>query len=137
MRDHVSANRLKRAALAERTGCNRETIRYYETIGLLPEPERSRAGYRLYDGAAVARLRFVLRARELGFAVADIRGLLALVDGGGRTCAEVRALTERHLAEVRAKIADLRRIEDVLASTAAQCSGDTAPNCPIVEALRH
>ncbi len=103
----------------------------------MPEPERSRAGYRLYDEAAVGRLRFVLRARELGFAVADIRGLLALVDGGGRTCAEVKALTERHLAEVRAKIADLRRIEDVLASTAAQCSGDTAPACPIVEALRH
>src|SRR3546814_7100179 len=83
----------------------------------------------------VRPLRFILRARELGFAIEEIRGLLKLVDGGNQTCAEVKARTEKHLAEVRAKIADLWRIERVLATTAASCSGDDVPECPVLEAL--
>lgn len=126
---------LKRAELASRSGCNIETIRYYEKVGMLPDPPRSAAGYRLYGGHHVARLRFILRARELGFSLEDIRGLLDLVDGGTQTCAEVKARTERHLDDVRSRIADLRRIARVLAQTARQCSGDAVPECPVLEAL--
>src|SRR3546814_6534997 len=79
---------------------------------------------RLYGEKDVRRLRFIMRARALGFTIEEIRGLLTLVDGGTQTCVEVKARTELHLADVRAKIADLRRIETILAKTAAQCSGD-------------
>ncbi|MGE3506999.1 MAG: helix-turn-helix domain-containing protein [Alphaproteobacteria bacterium] len=135
MGDHVSGSALRRAELAMRTGCNLETIRYYAKIGILPEPPRTSGGHRLFDEGHVSRLRFILRARELGFSISDIRGLLTLVDGGLQTCAEVKACTEQHLADVRTKIADLRHIEKVLAATAAKCSGDTAPECPILAAL--
>ncbi len=135
MSDHVSGRSLQRAELARLTGCNIETIRYYESIGLMPDPPRTAAGYRIYGESHVSRLRFILRARELGFAIEDIRGLLGLVDGGTPTCAEVTERTEQHLADVRMKIADLRRIENVLASTAAKCTGDKVPDCPVLDAL--
>lgn len=135
MGNHVSGRGLQRAELARRTGCNLETIRYYEKIGMMPDPPRTASGYRVYDEAHVSRLRFILRARELGFAIEEIRGLLGLVDGGTQTCAEVKERTERHLADVRAKIADLRRIERVLAATAAKCTGDEVPDCPVLDAL--
>lgn len=135
MRHDTSGKRLYRAALARQTSCNLETIRYYEKVGMMPEPPRTDAGYRVYDDRHVERLRFILRARELGFSLDDIRGLLALVDRGTQTCAEVKERTERHLADVREKIADLKRVERVLAETAAQCSGDEVPDCPVLEAL--
>ena len=135
MKHDTSGNGLHRAGLARRTGCNLETIRYYEKIGMIPEPPRTNAGYRVYDDRHVERLRFILRARELGFSLDDIRGLIALVDRGTQTCAEVKDRTERHLADVREKIADLKRIERVLTETAVQCSGDEVPDCPVLEAL--
>ena len=135
MGDHVSGKGLRRADLARRTGCNLETIRYYEKIGMMPEPPRTATGYRVYDAAHVSRLRFILRGRELGFSIEGLRGLLRLVDRGTQTCAEVKAITQQHLADVRAKIADLKRIEKVLAATAAQCSGEEVPECPVLEAL--
>ena len=135
MDDHVSERTLQRAELARRTGCNLETIRYYEKIGMMPDPPRTAAGYRVYDASHVSRLGFILRARELGFALDDVRGLLALVDGGTQTCAEVKQRTERHLAQVRSKIADLRRIETVLADTASRCTGEAVPECPVLDAL--
>jgi len=125
----------KRGELARRTGSNLETVRYYEKIGLLPEPPRSANDYRIYDEAHVRRLHFIMRGRELGFSIEEIRGLLELVDGGKQTCGEVKERTEHHLRDVRAKIADLRRIEKILAQTAAQCSGDAVPECPILDAL--
>ncbi|MBO9378120.1 MerR family DNA-binding protein [Sphingomonas histidinilytica] len=134
--DHpVPGKRLQRAALAKATGCNLETIRYYEQTGLLADPPRSAKGYRLYGENDIRRLRFIMRARALGFTIEEIRGLLALVDGGTQTCAEFKARTELHLADVRAKIADLRRIETTLAETAAQCSGDAVPKCAVLDAL--
>lgn len=135
MSNHVSGKRLQRAELARRTGCNLETIRYYEKTGMMPDPPRTASGYRVYDDAHISRLRFILRARELGFSIEQIRGLLDLVDGGTQTCAEVKERTEQHLADVRAKIADLKRIEKALAATAAQCSGEDIPECPVLEAL--
>src|SRR5260370_22519258 len=90
-------------------GCNVETIRYYERVGLLPRPPRSAARYRLYETGDVRRLNFVRRARELGFTLEEVRALLALAGSDGNdTCAEVRGLAASHLAEIRAKIADLR-----------------------------
>ena len=135
MSDHDVGMGMQRSDLARRTGCNLETIRYYEKVGMMPDPPRTKAGYRIYGANHVARLRFILRARELGFAIEDVRGLLDLVDGGTETCAEVKERTDRHLADVRAKIADLERIARVLAATAAQCSGENVPHCPILDAL--
>lgn len=126
---------MQRAELARRTGCNLETIRYYEKIRVMPEPPRTASGYRVYDATHLTRLRFILRARELGFSIEEIRGLLDLVDGGNQTCAEVKERTERHLVDVRLKIADLRRMEKVLAEAAAKCSGEDVPECPVLEAL--
>ncbi|HMQ93458.1 MAG TPA: helix-turn-helix domain-containing protein [Amaricoccus sp.] len=135
MIDHERESGFTRGDLARTTGCNIETIRYYEKTGLLPDPPRTDAGYRIYSAAHATRLRFILRARELGFSMEDIRGLMGLEDGAAPTCAEVKERTERHLADVRAKIADLRRIEKVLSVTAAQCSGEDVPECPVLETL--
>ena len=133
--DHLSRTGFRRAALGRRTGCNIETIRYYENIGMMPDPPRTAAGYRVYDETHVSRLRFILRARQLGFSIEEIRGLLGLVDSGSQTCAEVKERTERHLADVRARIADLARIERVLSETVTKCSGENVPECPVLEAL--
>ncbi len=122
-------------ALAERTGVKVETIRYYERIGLLPEPPRTGGGHRLYGREHVARLTFVRRSRELGFTLGEIRALLGLVSGGAYTCGDVRAVALDHLGRIRAKIRDLRRMERALATTAARCEGGAAPDCPIVDDL--
>ena len=121
--------------LSKLTGCNIETIRYYERIGLLPAPPRTQGGHRLYGEAHLKRLTFIRRSRELGFTLNDVRGLLQLVDGGHYTCAEVRDMTLQHLDEIRCKVADLRRLERVLKEMAAQCTGDDVPECPVIDAL--
>lgn len=122
--------------LSRRTGCNIETIRYYERIALLPIPARSAGRYRVYDTADVRRLAFIRRARELGFTLDKIRALLRLAaDDGQGACADVRELAANHLAEVRAKIADLRAMERVLADAVQRCAAGEAPGCPIIDAL--
>jgi len=122
-------------ALSRSSGVNIETIRFYERIGILPKPPRSAGGHRVYDQDHVKRLSFVRRSRELGFALDQIRGLLRLVDGGRYSCAEVEAITRAHLAEVRRKIADLRRLERTLADVAGKCRGGRVPDCPVIDAL--
>ena len=122
-------------ALSKGTGCHIETIRYYERIGLMPKPSRSPGGHRLYEDDHLRRLTFIRRSRELGFTLEEVRGLLRLVDGGSYTCAEVKALTLDHAAEVRRKVADLRKLERVLADMAAECEGGEVPECPIIDAL--
>lgn len=135
MGDHVSGKGLLRAELARRTNCNLETIRYYEKIGVMPDPPRNANNYRSYDEGHIARLRFVMRARDLGFTLEEVRELLTLVDGGIQTCAEVKGMASRHLDSVRAKIADLRRIERTLSQTISQCTGDDVPECAVIDAL--
>ena len=135
MRDRTAAKGLQRAELAKRTGCNLETVRYYEKAGLLPEPPRMANGYRSYDLTYERRLRFVLRARELGFSLDEVRALLRLVDEHDQPCAEASRLASRHLVEVRAKIADLRRMERVLKDVVAQCGDGTRSDCPLIETL--
>jgi MerR family mercuric resistance operon transcriptional regulator len=122
--------------LSRRTGCNIETIRYYERIALLPVPVRSAGRYRLYDTADIRRLAFIRRSRQLGFTVDEVRTLLFLSANGGRGArANVRELAESHLAEVRAKIVDLRAIERVLADAVRRCAAGEVPSCPIIDAL--
>jgi MerR family mercuric resistance operon transcriptional regulator len=121
--------------LSERTGVNIETIRYYERIGLLPAPPRSEGRRRLYDDGHRRHLTFIRRSRELGFSLGQTRELLGLDRGHGLSCGEVKALTEQHIADVRHKISDLRRLERVLSELAAQCSNGAVPDCPILDAL--
>ncbi len=121
--------------LSSRTGCNIETIRYYERIGLLREPARSAGRYRVYDTGDVRRLAFIRRARELGFKLDEVRTLLTLSANDEAACADVRELAESHLAEVRAKIADLRAMERVLADAVRRCTAGEALGCPIIDAL--
>ena len=122
-------------SLSKQTGCNIETIRYYEREGLMPDPPRTTGGHRVYDDKHLKRLTFIRRSRELGFTLEDVRGLLRIVDGGHYTCAEVKAVTLNHIDDIRGKMADLRKLEKVLKELAAQCTGDQTPDCPIVEAL--
>jgi MerR family mercuric resistance operon transcriptional regulator len=121
--------------LSKHTGVNIETIRFYERVGILPKPPRSAGGHRIYGQDLLMRLGFVRRSRELGFSLDEVRGLLRLVDGGHYTCAEVKAITLDHLADVRRKIADLRRLERTLATVAGKCRGGKVPDCPVIEAL--
>lgn len=121
-------------ALAERSGVHIETIRYYERIGLLAAPPRTGGGHRVYDAAGLKRLTFIRRCRELGFALDEIRNLLGMVDGGC-TCGQVQQAARRHLAGIRSKIADLRRMEQTLAATEARCAGGATPHCPVIDAL--
>lgn len=122
-------------ALAKRSGVLAETIRYYETEGLLRKPERSAGGYRLYDASDVERLSFIRQARELGFKLDAVRRLLGLADRKVNSCDEVRELAGEHLAEVRAKLADLRRMERVLSDLVRSCEGSAVPECLLLETL--
>ena len=135
MRDQAAVRGLQRAELARRTGCNLETVRYYEKVRLLPEPPRTAGGYRSYDSTHERRLRFVLRARELGFSLDEIRELLHLVDEHDQPCAEARAVAAAHLDDVQAKIADLKRMERVLKDVVAKCADGTLPECPLIQTL--
>ncbi|MGH7123124.1 MAG: MerR family transcriptional regulator [Stellaceae bacterium] len=130
-----ASERFSIGSLSKTSGVNVETIRYYEKIGIMPIPARSAGGYRIYGTEHLKRLSFIRRGRELGFSLDELRGLLRLVDGHAFTCSEVRALTLAHVAEVRRKIADLRRLERVMADMAAQCTGDRVPECPVIDAL--
>ncbi len=121
--------------VARRSGVKIETIRFYERIGLLAPPPRSAGGHRVFGAAEVTRLNFVRRARELGFTLDQVRDLLALADGREDTCAEAERLGRAQLAATRDRIADLKRMEGVLADMVARCAGGTVPECPILEAL--
>ena len=123
------------AALAKASRVHLETVRYYERIGLMPKPERTARGYRSYGEEHVRRLSFIRRAREIGFSIGDIKELLALAEPGRASCAEVQALAAAHLSEVRSKLADLRKLEALLADAMERCSTGSAPACPLLDLL--
>lgn len=125
------------AEAAAASGCHLETIRYYERIGLVPTPRRNRSGYRDYNDDEVAQLGFIHRARDLGFSLDEIRGLLALARDGGQSCAEVDVLARRHLDDVHQRIADLQRVADALERTLDGCSRQTRRDCALLETLQH
>lgn len=116
-------------------GVNIETIRYYERIGVLPAPPRTASGRRIYGERERRVLTFIRRGRELGFSIPEIRALLALGAPGDASCAQVREIASAHLVEVRAKIADLVKLETMLSAAVAQCTGDIAPVCPVIDIL--
>ena len=126
---------MKIGALSQQTNCKVETIRYYEKIELLPEPGRSTGGYRVYDNEHLKRLVFIRRSRELGFTINEIRTLLQLVDGGDYTCSDIKTLTLEHIQTITQKIVDLKKLQKTLTKIASQCSGDSLPECPIIDAL--
>jgi MerR family transcriptional regulator, mercuric resistance operon regulatory protein len=135
MAAHIDVTALSIGDLATRTGVHLETVRYYENIGIMPKPPRNGAGHRRYDQEHLKRLTFVKRSRELGFTLKEVRALLALVDGGDYTCAEVHGLTLKHLHDVREKIVDLQRMEATLADISDKCADGTIPECPVIETL--
>ncbi|MGQ0544486.1 MAG: Hg(II)-responsive transcriptional regulator [Betaproteobacteria bacterium] len=120
--------------VAAAAGVNVETVRYYPRCGLLPQPPRPPGGVRRYSAETVARLRFIKRAQELGFSLAEVRRLLAL--GDPQSCGKARALAAGKLALVRGRLADLVRLERMLASLIRRC--DAAKGkvcCPIIDSL--
>jgi MerR family mercuric resistance operon transcriptional regulator len=126
---------LSTGQLAKAAGVNLETVRYYERIGLIAKPARTTGGQRSYSSEDARHLAFVRRARELGFSIDDIRALLKLAAPGQPSCAEVQSIASAHLTNVRTKLADLARLEKILAATVDQCSGDASPACPVLEML--
>lgn len=127
--------RITRGELARRTGVNIETIRYFETIGVLEAPERTEGGHRIYDGGHVRTLGFVRRARNLGFTPQEVRAILALGGPGKADCGEVRTIAQHHLEQVQVKLADLVELERLLAATLADCSGKAAPECAVIDLI--
>ena len=121
--------------LSERTNCNIETIRYYERTGVMPEPPRTEGGHRVYSEDHLKRLVFIRKSRHLGFSLDQIRGLLELVDRHDFTCDEVRDLTLSQMADVKQKVADLRKIEKILKNMVSHCDKGAVPDCPVIDAL--
>lgn len=122
--------------VARGAGIAIDTVRYYEREGLLNKPARTVSGYRHYRPDAVARLRFIRQAKELGFSLREIKELLSLRVEAGRSCADVRARAERKIADVEQRVATLLRMKRALAKLANACSGRRpATECPILEAL--
>ncbi|WP_367118253.1 helix-turn-helix domain-containing protein [Brevundimonas sp.] len=121
--------------LAAATGVKVPTIRFYEEIGLLPAPPRTASDRRMYNDEAVRRLSFIRQARHLGFALDSIRSLLDLSDHPDLPCDEANAIAERHLAEVRRKIAQLQALQSELSRMTAECAGGRVSACKVIEAL--
>ena len=116
-------------------GVPAKTIRYYEDIGLLPAPVRGENGYRHYDADDAATLRFIHRARRLGFTLKDVASLLSLWQDKRRKNADVKALALKQIAEVEARITELESIRRTLVSLTHNCHGDGRPDCPILDDL--
>lgn len=120
--------------VATQSGLPPKTIRYYEDIGLI-KPLRDANGYRAFRDSDMHRLRFLGRARALGFTIDECRALVALWGDAGRASADVRALASGHLERIEAKIADLRAMHDTLSNLVQACAGDARPDCPILREL--
>ena len=122
---------------ARASGVSAKMIRYYESNGLLPPADRTAAGYRVYSDADVHRLRFVRRARDLGFQMAEISELLGLWNDRSRHSADVRKLARAHIGELRGRMEQLQQMVDTLQELVDACAGDDRPDCPILAGLEH
>ena len=120
---------------ANRSGVSAKMIRYYERIGLIPTASRTASGYREYEPRDVHMLRFIARARDLGFSVAEITELLDLWRDKDRRSADVKALAQARVRDLRHKIAHLQDMADTLEELANACAGNERPNCPILQRL--
>ncbi len=133
---NIPESSLTIGSMAAAAGVNVETIRFYQRKGLLPEPDKPYGGIRRYAGVDVERVRFVKAAQRLGFSLDEVAGLLTLDDG--THCDEARQLAEQKLADVRARLADLRRIESVLTTLVTSCQASHGTvSCPLISSLQH
>ncbi|WP_263790004.1 Zn(2+)-responsive transcriptional regulator [Salinibacter sp.] len=130
---------MTRGEVAEKAGVNPETLRYYERKELITTPPRSDGGFRLYDDSYVERLRFIRRAKDLGFTLTEIKGLLDLRVDEEATCQDVKARADEKIEEVEGKIRDLKRIRDALTQLASACEDSQGPTseCPILDAMEN
>ena len=135
MSDFTNSRGYPIGEMSRRTGVNIETIRYYERIKIMPQPDRTAGGNRQYNHDQLKRLSFIKKSRELGFSIDEIRALLEMADRQDFTCGEVHGLTIGHLASVRKKISELAKLEKTLVTMAAECSKGDVPDCPILETL--
>ncbi len=131
----AGADGLTIGKLSQLSGVNIETIRYYEKVKVLPTPARAGNGRRTYGPTETRVLVFIRRSRELGFSLDEVRALLRLGGPGKASCGEVREIAAHHLNDIRLKISDLRKLERLLSKTVAQCTGTTAPECPVLDIL--
>ena len=127
---------MKISTVAANSGCNLETIRYYERIGLMPPPERTPNGYREYSEADVEQLRFISRGRGLGFSLQEIRSLLRLAQDPGLSCSEVDQLARKHLDDILVRLKDLQRMAHELERTIDHCKKGQRSECTILDSLR-
>jgi MerR family mercuric resistance operon transcriptional regulator len=121
--------------VSQRSGCSIDTIRFYEKAGVLPQALRTESGRRTYNEEDVARITFIRRARELGFSLDEVRGLLALAEGSGDACEQVQSLAQYHLNEIVTKIADLTTMKAALGALVTQCVQGNNVACPLIAAL--
>jgi len=127
---------MKIGDVAERGGVNLQTIRYYERERLLPEPPRLASGYRMFPESAVRRVRFIKRAQELGFSLAEIRELLSLRENADAGAQDMRQRAKAKVADINEKIRTLRAMKDALNALAESCPGcGPLSECPILDAL--
>lgn len=117
------------------TGCNLETIRYYERIGLVPAPKRTGNGYRAYGSSDIERIRFIARGRALGFSLEEIRSLLSLAEDKMLSCHEVDALARAHLDDIRTRVRELSAMARELGQTISSCAGGERGSCAILGVL--
>jgi MerR family copper efflux transcriptional regulator len=120
---------------AARSGVSAKMIRHYESIGLIPAPSRTFANYRLYGDSDLHRLRFIKRARTLGFSIKQIETLLGLWGDPGRSSSEVKRLAQAHADELAQKIVEMQAMQRTLEELARHCHGDHRPECPILDDL--
>ena len=121
--------------VARESGIPAKTIRYYEGIGLIDSAERAASGYRIYGEADVETLRFIHRARSLGFSVNDVASLIALWRDKRRASAQVRDLAREHVERIDQKVTELQTMRDTLVDLIDRCHGDSRPDCPILKDL--
>jgi Cu(I)-responsive transcriptional regulator len=124
-------------SVAEATGLPAKTIRYYESIGLVGPAERSTGNYRLYGEREVMTLRFIERARRLGFSLKEVKELLALWHDRQRASADVRRLAQVQMRRLDERLAELGEMRRSLEHLVARCHGDHRPDCPILDELAH
>lgn len=121
--------------VARRSGVSAKMIRHYESIGLLPAPERSEAGYRRYEERIIRELTFIRHARDLGFSLRQIEQLLSLWRNETRSSGEVKALALQQITELEQKISQLQQMRESLLEVVALCHGDASSDCPILQKL--
>ena len=120
---------------ARQSGVSAKMVRHYESLGLLPRIGRTDSGYRQYTGREIHTLRFIKRARDLGFGMAEIAELLKLWQNRRRSSAEVRRIASRHVADLEQRMAELAGMKETLEHLIECCQGDHRPDCPIIDEL--